>query len=409
MLKRFVVLLLVIFSSFLLLFIISFQIEKNQAFSENTNYDKGNLSNKADTILDAVNNKKNVIEHQAIESKTIEPQTIEPQNINKQPAKNDVSTSNNSGAAIVNKLNNEPTDKKNYPLPSKVEHSSKNQLGYQQNNLGYQQNNIAESVGALGRIEPASRIIFVSHDAGPEGAKIAQIYVNEGDNVKANDKLARLSNYDKNLAELELAKANLQMQHNKIDVQYAEEIRAGQEMARITKLFTQKAISESQLQDTKLRFMQAKANTAALNAEYKAFEAKVSIAETQFAKNIINAPISGTIIKIHARNGERVGDKGVVEMADLENLEVVAEVYEKDIGKVKIGKQAFIMIDGIKDEIIGQVKYIAFQVYKNDLNDTDPLANRDNRIVEVRIDLPKNSNEQLKHMLFRQVQVRIKG
>ena len=47
-----------------------------------------------------------------------------------------------------------------------------------------------------------------------------------------------------------------------------------------------------------------------------------------------------------------------------------------------------------------------FQVKKNDLNDTDPLADIDNRIVEVRLTLEADAAGVLRHQIFRQVKIR---
>jgi HlyD family secretion protein len=46
-------------------------------------------------------------------------------------------------------------------------------------------------------------------------------------------------------------------------------------------------------------------------------------------------------------------------------------------------------------------------VRKNDINDTDPLADRDNRTVEVRISIAGEKAELLKHLIYIQVNVRI--
>lgn len=45
---------------------------------------------------------------------------------------------------------------------------------------------------------------------------------------------------------------------------------------------------------------------------------------------------------------------------------------------------------------------------KNDLNDTDPLADWDNRVVEVRLTLDEPAINDLKYQILRQVQVQIK-
>lgn len=57
-------------------------------------------------------------------------------------------------------------------------------------NTGIPDNN--QGVGALGHIEPRSRVIKISHNAGPEGARVEQLFYSEGDRVKSGDALAVL-------------------------------------------------------------------------------------------------------------------------------------------------------------------------------------------------------------------------
>ena len=65
------------------------------------------------------------------------------------------------------------------------------------------------------------------------------------------------------------------------------------------------------------------------------------------------------------------------------------------------------MASGFKRSYNAQVRELGFQVRKNDLNDTDPLADRDNRIIEVRLTLEREAATDLRHQIFRQVKVRI--
>ena len=62
---------------------------------------------------------------------------------------------------------------------------------------------------------------------------------------------------------------------------------------------------------------------------------------------------------------------------------------------------------GFKRNYRAQVRELGFLVRKNDINDTDPLADRDNRIIEVRLTLEPEAVTDLRHQIFRQVKVRI--
>lgn len=264
-----------------------------------------------------------------------------------------------------------------------------------------------EGVGALGRLEPRSRVIRVSHDAGPEGARVETLHVKEGQEVAAGDVIVTFSDHGRKLAALETAKSQIGVIEGRISAQEAERRTANLEYERYRQLAKTSAVSIARKDEAENRFNQAQANIKALGAELAAAKSQVSLAEEEVKQTEIRAPIDGTILKIHTWPGERVGDKGVAEMANLTQLDAVAEVYERDIARVKEGQDVEILIRGIDQPLNGTVREIGFQVFKNDLNDTDPLANRDNRVIEVRITIPEESAPALRNMIYRQVDVRI--
>ncbi|MFN7401058.1 MAG: HlyD family efflux transporter periplasmic adaptor subunit [Alphaproteobacteria bacterium] len=267
--------------------------------------------------------------------------------------------------------------------------------------------NDTSGVGALGRIEPRSRVVHVSHDAGPDGARVEILHVAEGQEVKAGDLIVTFSDHGRKRAALETAKAGIGVIEGRLNAQIAEERTARREFERYRKLALTNAASVARKDEAQNRAEQASANIAALRAELEAEKSRVVLAEEEVKQTTVTAPISGTILKIHSWPGERVGDAGVVEMANLAALDVVAEVYERDIARVKPGQKAEITIRGLGRTITGTVRELGFQVYKNDLNNTDPLANRDNRIIEVRITVPQEDAAMLRNMIYLQVDVRI--
>jgi HlyD family secretion protein len=265
----------------------------------------------------------------------------------------------------------------------------------------------AVGVGALGRIEPRSRVVHVSHDAGPDGARVEILHVREGQEVKAGDLIVTFSDHARKQAMLETARANISVMEGRLAAQQAEQRAAARDFERYRKLALSSAASVSRKDEAENRSQQASANILALKAELEAAKSQVVLAEEEVKQTEVTAPISGTILKIHSWPGERVGEMGVVEMANLAQLDAVAEIYERDIARVKEGQQAEIIIHGLDEKITGTVREIGFQVYKNDLNNTDPLANRDNRIIEVRITIPEKDAPLLRNMIYRQVDVRI--
>ncbi len=264
-----------------------------------------------------------------------------------------------------------------------------------------------QGIGALGHIEPRSRVIRVSHNAGPEGARVKQLYFNEADRVESGEKLAVLSDYDKKNAEVDEAKTRIKV----LEAQrHAEQITLSfnkKEHIRYQSL-KQDSMASISLADAKhLAFEQSKANVKRLSAEIAHAQSEQHIAEAALENAFIYAPITGTILKILAWPGERIQNDGLLQIADLTQLDVVAEIYESDLSKIKVGQKAYINAPDFKKPYHAQVRELGFQVNKNDLNDTDPLADRDNRIIEVRLTLEPRAVVDLQHQVFRQVHIRI--
>lgn len=276
--------------------------------------------------------------------------------------------------------------------------------------LGTTQGNAADQtmgIGALGRIEPKSRVIRVSHNAGAEGTNLEQLFFQEGNQVKLNDELALLADHNKRQAEIDIAKTKIKVLEAKLTLERVTLIYHEKEFRRYQALANTATASAATADQKQLAYQQSQALIAALQAEITNAKAEQHVAEENLAKTSIKAPISGTVIKIHTRPGERIGDKGLLEMADLSQLDIVAEVYESDFLKVKVGQKAEIIIPGLPQPFSAQVRELGFKVSKNDLNDTDPLADKDNRIIEVRLSLEENAIPVLQHQIYRQVSLRI--
>jgi HlyD family secretion protein len=101
----------------------------------------------------------------------------------------------------------------------------------------------------------------------------------------------------------------------------------------------------------------------------------------------VRAPIDGQILKIHAREGERVGPEGILEIGETAAMYVIAEVYETDIGRVRVGQRARITSPALAQPLEGAVERIGLRIGKQDVLGTDPVADVDARVVEVEVRL----------------------
>jgi HlyD family secretion protein len=145
-------------------------------------------------------------------------------------------------------------------------------------------------------------------------------------------------------------------------------------------------------------------------AEVDSAIAKVNRSQAELNLSYVRAPQAGRILNINTRSGETVGDDGIVELAQSDLMYAVAEVYETDISKIKIGQTANITSDRntFPNKLQGKVDYIGWQVAKKDVLDTDPTAVTDARVIEVKVRLDPNTSKQLARLTNMQVNVAIK-
>ena len=128
-------------------------------------------------------------------------------------------------------------------------------------------------------------------------------------------------------------------------------------------------------------------------AEVDSASAAVQRAEADLELSSIRSPRAGTILKIQTWPGEIISNKGIVEIGQTQAMYAVAEIYELDINKIKVGQKAKVTCLNFPEKLQGTVEQVGLLVAKKDVLNTDPAAEIDSRIVEVKIRLnPKDSH-----------------
>lgn len=227
-----------------------------------------------------------------------------------------------------------------------------------ENGVAAQDRRTLEGVSALGRIEPRNGIIELSGPPRP-AVVIAELLVEEGDQVSKGQLIAVLVGIEVQRAELERLSAVLADAENELNR-------------------NQGLHSKGSISDSDWRALQLARDVAVANR--KRAEAELSLSE-------VRAPLSGTVLQVHAQPGERVGPEGIVELADTSVMYAIAEVYETDIGRVRLNQRARIRSPAIAGELEGEVERVGLKIGKKDTLSTDPVADADARVVEVRIRL----------------------
>src|SRR6476469_1568336 len=146
---------------------------------------------------------------------------------------------------------------------------------------------------------------------------------------------------------------------------------------------------------------------AAATAEVSSAASAAKQAKANLDLAYIRAPRDAQVLKIHTHPGERVGNDGIVELGQTREMLAVAEIYESDVDKVRLGQTAKITSDALTGELRGTVEYIGLQVQRQNIVNTDPYANIDSRIVEVKVRLDAASSQKVAGLTNLQVKVAI--
>ncbi len=144
-----------------------------------------------------------------------------------------------------------------------------------------------------------------------------------------------------------------------------------------------------------------------LVAQSKLEEAIATVGQAKANLNLayVRVPRSGKILKIHTFPGELVSNQGIVDLGQTNQMNAVAEVYQTDINKIRLGQRATVTSDGFNGKLQGTVDDVGLQIGKKDVLGTDPTANTDARVVEVKIRLDPKDSQKVKGLTNLEVNV----
>jgi HlyD family secretion protein len=131
-------------------------------------------------------------------------------------------------------------------------------------------------------------------------------------------------------------------------------------------------------------------------------------AEKQLERTQLVAPTDGTVLKVLAKVGETVGPTPLIQLANLQQMVVVAEVQETDVKRLQVGQKAIVHSRAFRkpyDEqgLQGPVEQIGRMISAPVT--MGPAPQSDQRVVEVRILLDPEDTRQAAEFVNLQVDV----
>ena len=306
-------------------------------------------------------------------------------------------------------------------------------------------------VHALGRVEPSTGLIVVG---SRPGARIVEIRVSPGDAIKEGQVLAVLEGHDQ--AEAQLALAELQkaqaehrratqkekfaIERAQLDAAHAARLATATQVADILKKkFDESSVlyktlggtlsgrdkldADSKYIELQIQSLRATLDKTLLdveqsgfakqrgledeqlapsNPEYQLADRQIELARAGLAQTEVTAPRAGTVLDVLAHAGE-VGSGPLLRMGDLSAMVVVAEVYQTDVARLRIGDRT--TVDVLGKSVAGKVERIGSIVGRNQIMNIDPRSLQDLRVVDVRIAL--DDAEPASHLINLEAEVAI--
>ena len=207
-------------------------------------------------------------------------------------------------------------------------------------------------LNATGYVVPQTKADVASKATG----RLEWMEVEEGSRVMKGDVVARLENQDVTAA-MEQAEANVGVAKASLKQAQAELKEAALALKRTKKLIKRKFVSEEIHDAAVARYDKAAAAVDSAKAAIIAAKAAYNSAKIAVEYTLIRAPFDGVILSKHADIGDVVApfsstteSKGaVVSMADMDTLEVEADVSESNLAKVQLTQPCEIQLDALPE------------------------------------------------------------
>ena len=207
---------------------------------------------------------------------------------------------------------------------------------------------------ATGKVIPEDEV-----EIKPQISGIIQtLYVEEGENVKTGDLLAKVkvvpNEQSLNSAKGRLANTKILMENAKT------------EFNRNKGLFEKEIISQQDFQNTELNYSRAKQDVTNADTDLQIIKLG-SAGGSATANTNIRATVSGTVLEMPIKEGDQVVESNtfnngttIAIIADLSKMIFEGKVDEAEVGKLKIGMPLIVNLGAIQDkEFEARLKFIA--------------------------------------------------
>jgi RND family efflux transporter MFP subunit len=187
--------------------------------------------------------------------------------------------------------------------------------------------------------------------------RLVSMAVEEGDHVKEDEVIAHIESDDVE-AQLAQGKANYEAAVASVAQAQAQLNEATLQYERMKSLIDDNLISRTEFDTAEARYKSALAAVEAGKANARAIKAGVEALNVAVENTRIRAPFDGTVLNKYADIGEIVAPfaaganarAAVVTIADMNSLQIEADVSESNIERIKLGMPCEIILDAYPEK-----------------------------------------------------------
>lgn len=303
-----------------------------------------------------------------------------------------------------------------------------------------------QMVVGLGRLLPEGEVVIVAPPFGAGDARVASLKVTEGDRVEHGSVLAVLDSERTLLAAIGSARAQLAAREANL-AQVRASVQASRDEAGATlaraettyqntvrefervEILRQRGYAAEQSFDqrraardeaareveraraTLSRYgsgdLDAQADVRVAERNVDTARADLARAQADLDKAYVRAPITGTVLTVHVRPGEKPGAQGLMNLGNIDSMTVEVEVYQAQVGRVLVGDSVEVTAEALPQRLKGSVTRIGLEVGRQTVVDANPAANTDARVVKITVALEPDSSSLAQRFTNLQVTARI--
>jgi len=235
---------------------------------------------------------------------------------------------------------------------------------------------MTESLTVVGNLIGAATVEAVPKVSG----RLDDVTVRLGDRVRKGQTLAKVE--DREIAEqVKQAQASFDVAAATIRQREADLRLAQTNLERSKNLFERSLIPKQTFDDTDARYQAAAAQLDLAKAQYQQAQARLDELKINLANTIIASPVSGFVGKRALDPGAWVTpNSSFISVVDIAIVRLVANVVERDLGRINSGMKADVLVDAYPGEhFIGRIAHVA------------PVLDPATRTAQIEVEIDNNS------------------